>query len=785
MKKRIVIVLALILTLAFTMSALVGCDEIFKKNEERDAKQIVASVSYGNQTATVTKGELTASFNNYAYYYVYYYSLTYEEAANYIVKSLAQRELLVLFAKEYLTNSYVASGLLPEGSVPELVTLRQLLTRSEYNKAIEETNSDMRSSLKTLVENLYTDAQYNNATTDSTDETPADDATTVKVKFNSQGGSDVDTIDVAVGYKATEPTDPTYDNYTFYGWYTDKACTVKYDFSTKVTAGFTLYAKWVDYRTPRTEMPAAEEVDDYDADDDSESIVEESMFFSTEYIAKLTSKEVDLELDVDIPDDEYAGYINDGIADLKDNLASNYHDYEYYLQNEMKTLIITKLERYISNNVSVGTADVEARFARLVAENKETFAASGSSFATTLKGAIATTYFQKVTVDANNSGYGFVVNILLKMSQDDVDELTALITDGNVPASVVTELRNQKLKAMQVTVSNPDYDSTEKIDYNADGKVDDDDTVVYAMTDPSNPYNDYGTDFVKGSKTPDAKYQKEGGNNYNNILTFGKNADGEYEITYNVSECPSMAYMMQTVPAFTTSSETGIIQQIYNSFEQVKAFVTAGEMTHIESVYWLKEVATAWVYLVGDDTGMTSTDSNNGGLGYMITPDGEDSTYLENFTTLARDLIKKGVGTYSVDGTMTENNFYTFADSFIESRTTSNAYAGIFVLLCSYKAWDDTSYTIVENADGTYSEGAKVTLSADADGSGTMPLDYIVTYGKTLADCVTVRTQITSDLETGMKSDAYNLVANSFGIKYADSIVYNEKVYKSLWKDLD
>ena len=109
MKKRLVIAMALIMVLVFAMGTLVGCDEIFKRNEERDAKQIVATVTYGNQVAHVTKGELAASFNAYAYSYVYYYGMSYQQAADYILKSLAQRELLVLFAKEYILEDYMKS----------------------------------------------------------------------------------------------------------------------------------------------------------------------------------------------------------------------------------------------------------------------------------------------------------------------------------------------------------------------------------------------------------------------------------------------------------------------------------------------------------------------------------------------------------------------------------------------------------------------------------------------------------------------------------------------------
>ncbi|MBR2955885.1 MAG: hypothetical protein IKC54_01675, partial [Clostridia bacterium] len=102
---------------------------------------------------------------------------------------------------------------------------------------------------------------------------------------------------------------------------------------------------------------------------------------------------------------------------------------------------------------------------------------------------------------------------------------------------------------------------------------------------------------------------------------------------------------------------------------------------------------------------------------------------------------------------------------------------------CSYKAWDDTAYAVVENEDGTYSEQL-VTLTQNADGSGELPMNYVVTYGKTLEDCITVGEQVRTNLEDGMKADRYNKEANEFGIEYTDTIVYYAKVYKSLWKDL-
>ena len=777
MKKRLVIALTLIMVLVFALGSLVGCDEIFKRNEERDAKQIVATVTYNGQTAYVTKGELTASFNAYAYSYVYYYGMTYQQAADYILKSLAQRELLVLFAKEYILAEYIKMGKLPAGTTLETIKTEDLLTRSEINKAIENTNHDMLHSLASIMDGLFTDDAYNEGK-EEVEEEEVEITDPVKVKFESFDGTAVETQKIQKGTKADEPKAPTLANKSFYGWYTQDGSESgeygeKFDFDTKVESDITLYAKWVDYRAPRAEKPEEAEEDDYDADNDDESIVIEAKFFDEEFINKIKSKEEELdELESNIADADFNQYVDRGIAKLKENLKSNFRDYDYYLESQMKTLLVEKLERYVGKLVSVEKEAVEARFAKLVSDNRETFGGKDSSFASALSSARATTYFHQVTVDENNSGYGYVVNILLKMDQENIDELVRLVNQGT-PTENILAIRDKMIGEMMVSVSNPDYDADADVDYNQDGNVDSLDKdiaeeMVDPMTDPTNPYNQAGTTYNVD-------------NDYTSLVKFGKNEDGEWEITYGAVECPTMAYLLDKVPALGAN---GIVEQIYNSLESVKQAVADGELSQVESIYWLNQVATAWVYLVGDDTGMTTTSSNNGGLGYLITPEGEDSNYLENFTDLARGIIKNGIGSYSIDGTATKDNFYTIADSFIESGNTSNAYAGIFVLLCSYKAWDDTAYGIVENEDGTLS-AEPIVLTANEDGTGILPMNYIVSYGKTLEDCVTVGEQVKSDLEAGMKSDKYTQVANEFGLVNTENIQYNEDVYKSLWKDLE
>jgi uncharacterized repeat protein (TIGR02543 family) len=68
---------------------------------------------------------------------------------------------------------------------------------------------------------------------------------TVTFSYNYDDAPVASTASVNAGEKATKPTsDPTRDMYIFTDWYTDAACTTKYDFDAAVTADMTLYAGW-------------------------------------------------------------------------------------------------------------------------------------------------------------------------------------------------------------------------------------------------------------------------------------------------------------------------------------------------------------------------------------------------------------------------------------------------------------------------------------------------------------------------------------------------------------
>ena len=794
MKKKLVVTISFILVVALLATLFAGCDEIFKKNETRDANQIVATVTYEGVSANVYKFELQSSFNSYAYLYVSYYGLSYEEATEYLLRSLAQQKLLGLYAKrvvlDYMKENHADK--IDANLTYATVTSADLLSPAERNHAIEEVNESLLSSLKSIIKSAISEDNYNAGET--TTETKEEVTDPVTVEFDSNDGSTVKSQEIQKGTKATAPTDPTKSGYTFYGWYASEDLSGdEFDFeATAIEEDTTLYAKWVEYLAPRT---VKEEEEEHEHDFDPAEYVEEdeiAKFFSDEYQATLYDeiKDDDAVENMQVPtnktyEETLKTYISEGLATLKKNLISLIHKadhiecYEYYLTSQCDGLLLEKLQNVIGKGVTVTKDEVEAEFALAVAKNKEVFGSSNTSYSSALTSALKTTYYHT----SLEHSYGFVINILLKLDDDSVDALSERYTNQKNKEMVRLE-RNIAVSNMQVSVSNPDYDAEAELKVvDAENK---EILIRDIMTDVRERL-DAGTEDALTAKV--AEYNA--GNNYEQILSFEK-VDGEYQIKYNAKEHPAMPYLVNKVNAFDKDGHTGIIHQIHNSFDQVKAAVEAGDLTHIEGVYWLREVATAWLYLVGDDSGALSSDANNGGLGYLITPVGETSSYLEDFTNYARNLIDVGTGAYQV-GAVVDSDFVGADESgeiagdgkaFVvaDNVGSSSAYAGVFVLLASDKVWDANAYTF-EDADGNELEDGEeqqVALGPD----GVLPLNYVLTYAEDLEESKTAYDLIYDTLFSGKKSDEYNYRAAQV-VSADNAIVYFEKVYKSLYEDLD
>ena len=132
-------------------------------------------------------------------------------------------------------------------------------------------------------------------------------------------------------------------------------------------------------------------------------------------------------------------------------------------------------------------------------------------------------------------------------------------------------------------------------------------------------------------------------------------------------------------------------------------------------------------------------------------------------------------GASDAKGTLAGNGkAFVVADSFIESGSTSNGYAGIFVLLNTYTVWDNELYK-------TY---GKDTMP---ENGGNLPKDFVFDFtpAKEGEERQTIFDLIKENLETAKKTNKYNLEVNEMGNKNAGKIEYYEKAYESIWKDYE
>ncbi len=82
----------------------------------------------------------------------------------------------------------------------------------------------------------------------------SDEQNIYTVTFNTGDKKDAITKQIKQNETVAKPKNPEKEGYAFGGWYTDKALTKKYDFDSKVTKNFTLYAKWVKDETADEKM---------------------------------------------------------------------------------------------------------------------------------------------------------------------------------------------------------------------------------------------------------------------------------------------------------------------------------------------------------------------------------------------------------------------------------------------------------------------------------------------------------------------------------------------------
>jgi hypothetical protein len=726
MKKKLVI---FILILSVVLSAFVfsGCENIIKKNDERVQQQILATVSYKGDSSTVTYGQLLESYTSYGYYYVNYYSYTIEQTLELLLNQLANRELLVLYAKERIVEAKGLSG------SPQDYDYEQLLTKAEIDKAIRETNKEMESALESIIKSLKEEEEANKGSGINYD------GQKHKITFVSGSeeaeGKAPDKIEAESGSSISLPQNTfELEGKKFKGW-SDGETTYKAGDSFLVSnADIELTAVWgPDLPEPRPVRAEVEKKDededkDYNADDDTVALSPKLILNGAKNPAYVNEK---LTSDA---------YFTKAMDQLLKNLKSGYKGYEYFFRAQLKTVVIARLEKIIKSEMPAPTdADVLAEYNRIIAENKESFKLSASAYDTALQSKLDKTIYHNST-----EPYAFVRNMLLKFTDEEYAELNRIYKNGTVGEEQIKAYALAIAREKMIYISNPDFT-----------------TEAYEKEDEH---------VIEGSVC--SVCGELDATDYNNLITYDAETD---EIVYNCGGCAAKPYLELKWPAYDKAAsgdepaKTGIVTQIKNSFDAVNS---DDSLSEFEKVLKLQELSISWTYLVCDDTGSFAGSDSYNALGYLITPEGTTSNFLEDFTEQGRALAKQGPGSYVNDDT---GEFEIITYSF------TSGYAGIFMLLTTNVPYDTAKIDAVTSADGY--EG----LSAqELKEQQILPLDYVVSYGANTEESKTIREIIYDSLKTTRENDYYNLQTSQFVKSNRDSAISKDtKLWAKLMKEIN
>lgn len=386
-------------------------------------------------------------------------------------------------------------------------------------------------------------------------------------------------------------------------------------------------------------------------------------------------------------------YVDKALNELKKQLADNYKSYDYYLNSAYETQLISKYKRELSKDFNPDDAAIKSEYDRYVSLNKEKFSIETKA---NYKSAISSSLTNTVYHPTSEHGYGYVFNILFKFSKDQSTELKNF-TAGQPDKTIVEKYRAQLANKIEVMKSNPDYDPDEVCEECEKAQKDNKDPNKYCTKEKCNarPYEVDENGDIKKYKVFDV---------------IGE--DGEI-------------------------AEHGVINDLIRELEAATSFEAK------------REIATKYVYMVNDDTGMYNTSSNNAitgnGNGYLISPDENDTTYVKEFSAKGRELVKNGLGSYG----------WCVTDY------------GIHFMFVSYIPYDTTVSGVEKNL---------------------IPLEYIVYYGregdendknKKLSDV------IVADLKSKNTEARYQIAAqNAIAANKDNSISRNKKVWEKTVKEL-
>lgn len=385
---------------------------------------------------------------------------------------------------------------------------------------------------------------------------------------------------------------------------------------------------------------------------------------------------------------------------LEKNLAESRRDYNYYLNLQYNSLIVTKYRReIIEETQTVTEEEIMARYKEILNANIKTYNNDESKYSTAINSGAGTNVLHTA------KDYGYVQQILIKFNDAQTAAITSYSTNFSNNKDAIELFTRNMVKKLNINVSNADYDAEA-------------DCIGFVKDSEGN-----ATDVKYDAATLDA-----------------------HPIDHNCSDaaCPLYPFSRLSV-----------------TYGEILAELGAELAECGDDIQKRLAVFDKWIYLINDDTGIF-----NNAAGYMITPEGQESSYVSSFTELGRILVKKGVGSYNVTAEDIADNIEK--NNIIIDEATGLTYCvsnyGIHIMIVNNIACSGDSNIITRD-----------------DGQFELSLDYVVdnANGKTLRD------SIRETILTEKKSDTYTYSNLNFLLGNKESIKYKDKLYNSILKEIN
>lgn len=359
-----------------------------------------------------------------------------------------------------------------------------------------------------------------------------------------------------------------------------------------------------DLLTARTQKTEKEEEEDTEYKENADINSEKAMI---DYFEQL----YDIEIGDDVDGTYFFNYVNElikkeisnkdkydnmkaALKTLRESLEDQYMDYDYFLVQQMQTYIVDKYQKQIGEELDAEkvNANVQIKYDKQVAQDVKNYV-EHDAFKSALD---SSTYVYA----APSKDYLQVKSILLKFSDSQLEGVKQLTSIFAQNEDLAKEYRDAIATGFV-------------------GDLDKDMIELYAKlginVNVSNPDYDPDEDELKDAYT-DASI------------------DGKEDAYAN----PAVSYLTILY---------AMAEDIQSKVDMAVKYAEDKNMSDLEKYlvkeYASKEAFNDWLYLVNDDEGMFSSDS------YLVTPEGQATSYVEEYTVLARALTGAGVGSMAIN----------------------------------------------------------------------------------------------------------------------------------------